>query len=363
MPNDPSLNPADGTPTDEPTDSLSTALDQEQLALLHAIDSLLGPLADLCLSRGLTIQSIEERLRRAMVQAAIKAHNSTASQPGDAAPARTQTRTPIRIISRISASTGLTRREVTRLQTPSTRPAAHQHRPSTATEVFTRWMTEPALRTPQGEPRALPRLGPAPSFEQLAQSVTQDVHPRSLLDELVRLHLVAWNLETDQVQLLHDAFVPRGDWARMTAFLADNVGDHLRSATANVMGTGREHLEQAIFADELSSQSLAQFKNLMTAQWRHLLDTLPQQLSQMIDADKAAGRPQDQRVRVGLYTWAQPMAPLNEPPLDAPGKPPKARAKGAVPRPSKGAAPRMSKGAAPRTSKGAAPRPSSIRKP
>ena len=38
-------------------------------------------------------------------------------------------------------------------------------------------------------PRALPRVGPAPSFESLAQEVTRDVHPRALLEELLRLKL------------------------------------------------------------------------------------------------------------------------------------------------------------------------------
>jgi hypothetical protein len=265
----------------------------EQQALLEALDGILQPLADLCLAKGLTIQAVEERLRLAMLQAAIKAHGHLPTT---------------RLTSRISASTGLTRREVARLQTHTEQPPARVSRPSSATEVFTRWMADASLRTPDGQPMVLPRLGPAPSFERLAQSVTQDVHPRSLLDELCRLGLAQWDAPTDQVRLLADAFVPRGDWPRMTAFLADNVGDHLRSATANVLGTGTEHLEQAIFADELSAQSLEAFKAAMTAQWQHMLQSIPPKLEQLIAADKQAGRAQDQRVRLGLYTWAEPMA-------------------------------------------------------
>jgi Family of unknown function (DUF6502) len=283
------------TPPSTPstTAQQSNAVSAEQQTLLDALHGVLQPLADLCLAKGLTIQAVEERLRLAMVQTAIKAHGHLPAT---------------RLTSRISASTGLTRREVARLQADTAQTPARASRPSSATEVFTRWMADASLRAPDGQPAALPRLGPAPSFERLALSVTQDVHPRSLMDELCRLGLAQWDAPTDQVRLLTDAFVPRGDWPRMTAFLADNVGDHLRSATANVLGTGKEHLEQAIFADELSAESLEAFKALMNAQWQHMMQSIPTKLEQLIAADKQAGRAQDQRVRVGLYTWAEPMA-------------------------------------------------------
>jgi hypothetical protein len=282
------------------TDTPSAALNAEQQALLDAVDAMLLPLADLCLAKGVTIQSIEQRMRLAMVQSALKAHSQLS---------------PTRLTSRISASTGLARREVARLQADSVGTPARQPRPSSATEVFTRWLANPSLRDADGRPRPLPRLGPVPSFERLAQSVTQDVHPRSLLDELCRLGVATWDKTTDLVQLQTNAFVPQGDWARMTAFLGDNVGDHLRAATANVLGSGKEHLEQAVFADELSTHSLQAFRALMGKQWSELLQSLTPQLEQLIEDDRLAQRAQDQRVRVGLYTWAQPMQGVAPPPL------------------------------------------------
>jgi Family of unknown function (DUF6502) len=287
-------------PSTVPTDTPSAALNAEQQALLDAVDAVLQPLADLCLAKGVTIQSIEQRMRLAMVQSALKAHSQLSAT---------------RLTSRISASTGLARREVARLQSDSADTPVRQPRPSSATELVTRWLANPSLRNTEGQPVPLPRLGPVPSFERLAQSVTQDVHPRSLLDELCRLGVAAWDKTTDLVQLQTNAFVPQGDWARMTAFLGDNVGDHLRAATANVLGSGKEHLEQAIFADELSTHSLQAFRALMGQQWRELLQTLTPQLEQLIEDDKQAQRAQDQRVRVGLYTWAQPMQVTTTPAL------------------------------------------------
>jgi len=267
-----------------------SALSGEKQVLLDALGNVLAPLARLCVAKGVTIQMIEERLRLAFVQAARSAHGD---QPSS------------RLTSRISASTGLTRREVARLEN---QPAQEReiHR-SPVTELFTRWLANPALRDADGKPQPLPRQGPAPSFEALAQSVTRDVHPRTLLDELCRLKLAALDPATDRVEVLGDAFVPRGDWARMVSYLGDNVGDHLRAATANVLGDGRQQFEQAIFADELSEESLAQARELMTQHWRRMLDEIAPRLEELIEADRRTGRTQGQSMRIGLYTWSQAM--------------------------------------------------------
>ena len=267
------------------------ALNAEQQALLDAVDAVLAPLAQLCVGKHITIQVIEEQLRAAFVKAALQAHSDLPGQ---------------RLISRVSTATGLTRREVSRLQRQSAAPPQPLRR-SPVAELFTRWASNPAL------PHSLPRQGAAPSFDALAQSVTRDVHPRTLLQELCRLKLARHDEPADTVLLLRDAFVPRGDWARMVAFLGSNVGDHLRAATANVLGDGGQHLEQAIFADELSGQSLAAAQKLMTHQWRTLLGQVAPQLETLIESDRTAGRAQNQSLRVGLFTWSQPMpeAPPN----------------------------------------------------
>jgi hypothetical protein len=261
------------------------ALDAEQEALLAALELVLAPLAQLCIGKNITIQVIEEQLRGAFVKAAHEVHSDIPGQ---------------RLTSRISTTTGLTRRAVSRLKRQqSARPP---QRRSPATELFTRWVSDPAL---QNWP--LPRQGAMPSFEAMAQSVTRDVHPRTLLEELCRLKLVRHDEPSDTVHLLRDAFVPRGDWDRMVAFLGSNVGDHLRAATANVLGDGGQHLEQAIFADELSDESLKAAQKLMAQHWRTLLADVAPQLESLIEGDRQAGRLQDRSLRIGLFTWSQPM--------------------------------------------------------
>ena len=284
------------SPPDEA--SAVDALSADQQAMLDALDSVFAPLAQLCIAKGIRIRAVEDRLRGAFVQAARDAH-----------PGQLSTRLP----SRISATTGLTRREVARLERQPDR--THDPRRSPITELFTRWLSDPGLRDPANKPLRLPRQGPAPSFESLAQSVTRDVHPRTLLDELCRLQLAAHDAASDSVQLLREAFVPRGDWARMLAFLGDNVGDHFRAAVANVLQDGKQQIEQSIFADELSTESLAQARELMTQLWRTLLAQVAPQLEELIDADRESGRAQDHSLRIGLFTWSQAMATNRNDPL------------------------------------------------
>jgi Family of unknown function (DUF6502) len=265
----------------------------EPEALTQAMRQLLEPMAALAIARGLPFATLDEMLKTAFVDAARAAHPELAGG---------------RAVSRISTATGINRREVSRLTQARTEPAPLRRSP--AARVFTSWLSDASLKDRRGKPMVLPRQGPAPSFEALAQSVTRDVHPRSLLDELCRLGMA--RVEDDRVHVLHDSFVPTGDAQRMLRLLGHNVGDHLRAAVTNVLTDTAPHLEQAIFTDELSQQSLDEFRRLMRTQWKALLDTTVPALQRMIDADRAAGRPPEQRVRIGMYSYHEPIAALSD---------------------------------------------------
>jgi hypothetical protein len=225
-------------------------------------------------------------LKQAVVQAAAAAHPQAAPQ---------------RSVSRVSTATGINRREVTRLLQSGA--AAPRQPRSLASALFAHWLGDPAYRDARGTPRALPRLGPAPSFETLAQAVTRDVHPRSLLDELLRLKLAALDEATDTVMLLRGGFVPRGDRQRMLGFLSDNVGDHLRAAVENLRADGRRHFEQAVFADGLSAESVQQMRTLIGPQWKTLLEALVPPLERWVQADARQPDAARHRVRIGLYAF------------------------------------------------------------
>jgi hypothetical protein len=264
--------------------------DPEQQALHQALAGLLSSVARLGVAKGLPHAQVEEMLRQAFVQAASSAHPGLPEH---------------RKVSRISTTTGINRREVTRLVQALAQPEAAAAKPrSLASEAFAHWRTQPAYRSADGQPRVLPRLGAKPSFETLAQAITRDVHPRSLLDELVRLGLAQWDEATDQVRLARETFVASGDGVRQLGFLGDNVGDHLRAAVDNVLGDNdRLHFEQALFADGLSLSSIESVRPTVRAQWQQLLAALVPALETQVRRDAQQAMPPQGRLRVGLYTY------------------------------------------------------------
>ncbi len=271
---------------DAPTSPGPAPGSAEEQALHDAVAGLMSAVARLAVARGLPYAPVEEMLKRAFVMAADQAH------PG---------LLPHRKVSRVSTATGINRREVTRLT--QAQPRAVTRTRSVAAEVFTHWRTQRPYCGGDGEPQVLPRQGAKPSFETLAQAVTRDVHPRSLLDELCRLGLATWDEAADSVALAREAFVPQGDRVRMLGFLGDNVGDHLRAAIDNVLGDNRTHFEQALFADGLTRASIDSVRPAVRAQWQALLAALVPALEAQVEADAQLQPPPRGRLRVGLYTY------------------------------------------------------------
>ncbi|MDP1900057.1 MAG: DUF6502 family protein [Rubrivivax sp.] len=270
----------------------------EQQALHDALAGLAASVSQLAVARGVPYAEVEEILRLAFVRAAARAHPGLPEH---------------RKVSRISTTTGINRREVTRLTQQQARAAPRSR--SLASAVFAHWRSQPPYVDRHGQACVLPRQGPAPSFETLAQEVTRDVHPRSLLDELRRLGLAEWDEASDTVALVREAFVPHGDRARQLGFLGDNVGDHLRAAVENVLGDDHAHFEQAVFASGLSAASLQSVRPAIRAQWQALLRALVPALEACVESDAKLQPAPQGRLRVGLYSYQESAAaaPLPDP--------------------------------------------------
>ncbi len=260
-------------------------------ALLMALWRLLVPVARLCLAQGETYAAADDLLKKAFVQEAA------ALQPG--APGHG-------MVSRVSTATGINRREVTRLTKLGAQK--RQVKQPLVSELFARWTTGSGWRDSSGTPLVLKRQGGEPSFEALAQEITRDVHPRSLLDEMLRLGIARHDEEQDMVSLNGDSFVPANDSRHMLNFLSDNVGDHLEGAVSNLLHNGTGHLEQAVFADGLSPESIEALRPVVMEQWHALRNALVPQLTKHIEADTAAQLPQTQRIRIGLYSFTEPVS-------------------------------------------------------
>ncbi len=277
---------------DAPTKPSKTAqnLNAKDSPFISMLNRVLSPLVRLCLANGITYTIVNEVIKRVFV------HEADALQPGSPEHGR---------VSRISTATGINRYEVTRLTRQETALQITRKQPL-ASEVIARWTTETAYRDADGHVLGtIKRLGAEPSFEALAREVTRNVHHRSMMDELIRLGSISYDEQLDLVSVRRHNFVPADDSLQMFDFLGNNVGDHLNAAVTNVMHNGTSHLEQAVFADELSAESLHLLTPLIMCHWKKLHDELIPAINTLIDADAHAGRQQDRRIRIGLYSYSE----------------------------------------------------------
>lgn len=218
--------------------------------------------------------------------------------------------------SALSVLSGVHRKDVRAEGAGEARSA--QRGPSPASQIFTRWLADPAYRhADTGMPAPLSRVGPAPSFESLARTVSSDVHPRTLLQELERLGLVS--VEGEHVLPRVEAFVPSAAQSEMHALLAANVGDHLRAAVHNLDGAGPRLLEQSVFADGLSALSAAELGEVARELWADAFARMVAEATKRVELD-AEHDERPMRMRFGVYYYQERTAgdePGDEAPQEA----------------------------------------------
>lgn len=205
--------------------------------------------------------------------------------------------------SALSLLSGLHRKDVRDLtQAPRTSPSPG--RPPLSSQVFTRWLSDSRYRAADGAPRPLPRAGAKRSFEGLCRELSNDVHPRAVLDELMRLGVV--ELDGDLVVARATSFVPSARLDEMTALFSANAGDHLAAAVHNLTSEGAPFLEQSVYADGLTTESIELLHQAARQAWSQAFDAVVGKARERVDCDMATeGR---ERMRFGTYFFSEPVA-------------------------------------------------------
>lgn len=239
------------------------------------LDALFAPIARLLVVRGVLFAEATERLKLHYVQAA---QELAKDKPTD---------------SRISVMTGLQRREIARLLATDemlTRQPPINH----LSRLVALWQTDARFRD-----RVLPRLGGEISFEELARLIRRDVHPRSMLEQLVQAGTVSVDA-TDCVHLLQHSYQPLAGSEEQLAYLEANAGDFLAAAAENILSTPAPHFERAVHYNGLSPQAVA----TLDAMFREGQMALLRQLSTTA-AHLRATEPGTRRFRAGGYFYTK----------------------------------------------------------
>lgn len=145
----------------------------------------------------------------------------------------------------------------------------------------------------------IPFYGEENSFESLVRQVSSEKHPKSILLELKRLGIV--DEEHDNVVLQNSSFTPNPQADESKQLFTQNISDHL-SAGINNLTNNTNFLEQAIFADELSQESVEKLNQLSVDLWNLMSKAV---ISAAIDYCKndESNSKANKRFRLGIYQY------------------------------------------------------------
>lgn len=255
--------------------------------VLTAVLRLFKPAARLLLQNGVSYGALAAALKRVFLEAAQ-----------DELQARGMAQTD----SAITLLSGVHRRDVrTLLRAAPEADAARRREPlSMASEVAARWLSLPPWIDDRQQPRRLARGSAVDSFDALVASVSSDIRPRAVLDELKRLGVA--EEADDGVHLLAGSFAPRQGFEEMTWLLADHLRDHLAAAALNLQGQAN-FLEQSVHVDQITEASAAELQQAAVAAWKQLRPGYLALAQARFDADARDAAPvaRAHRARFGVY--------------------------------------------------------------
>ena len=141
-------------------------------------------------------------------------------------------------------------------------------------------------------PKTMPFTGEqVHSFESLVLKVSSERHPRSILNELIRLGIA--KLEGDQVQLITGGFIPSSETNEIRKLLSANIQSHLSAGLYNIFNSEHEQLsclEEAVRVDELSSESVRILKEYSYEIWEEYSSRMLKFALERCEIDKAEAK-------------------------------------------------------------------------
>ena len=303
---------------ERPARAPSPALPGEERAALALREAavLLAPVARWLLRSGVSYGALADLLKTVFVDAARAELERTGVAP---------------TYSAFSVLSGVHRKDVRAIsESPRDAVSVPVRGVPLASQVYTRWLSDKRYRRRDGEPRALPRSGAGVTFETLAHEVSHDVHPRTVVEELLRLGLVTQ--EGDLLIPVATSFVPSRRLDELTALFSANAADHMAAAVHNLTLDAPRYLEQSVFADGLGAESIDSLHVHARAAWQDAFEMMVKEARKRVTADARLPEGEQQRMRFGVYFYSEPQAAATRPEEAAAEPAPRAR------RPRKGSA-------------------------
>lgn len=206
--------------------------------------------------------------------------------------------------SAVSAITGLSRKEVSRLSKGGDAELVEtEQKRNRAAQVMSGWSNDPDFSN-QGQPKILPLTGESGSFAELVRRYGSDVTASAILALLIRNGAVE-NGDTT-VRLLSDAYIPMGTPIERLEVLGTDANELITTIAHNIDAAPDQRVfQRKVSVDQLSADDVADFRAFSDEQSQALLETydawLTNRARQFTSTDDVV---KNKAVSVGIYFYA-----------------------------------------------------------
>ncbi len=258
-------------------------------SLIVALRTLLKPLVRLLLAHGITLPTLTALLKSLYVEVAEREFPI---------PGKPQTD------SRISLLTGMHRKDIRRLRHEPADDDVVPASVAVGTQLVARWVGEPEYLDAGGSPKALPirkTQGGEASFEQLVAAVArQDLRPRVVLDELLRLGVA--EVDGNCVRLNTEAFIPKKGFDEKAFYFGKNLRDHIATGVHNLLGAAPPLFERSVSYHRLSKASVKELHEMADQLGMQALKAINSKAMEMKRRDERSSG-EKQRINFGIYLY------------------------------------------------------------
>jgi len=262
--------------------------EKTQQALSLAALSILRPLVRILLRNGVAFGSFADLAKKVYVDVAFEEF---------APDTKKQT------ISRVSALTGLTRKEAKRLhELEHTDSQRSEQRYNRAVRVISGWVNDKEFHDALGQPESLPIEGAKASFSALVRKYSGDVPTQSMLSVLISASAI--EKTGDRVRLIQRAYVPGKDPADKLSILGTDTAELISTIDHNLVnGEKGLRFQRKVSNHHIQADAVPEFQLLSSQKAQQLLEQFDAWLSDHeVDSEK---RDSDQGdyVSLGIYYY------------------------------------------------------------
>lgn len=255
---------------------------------MHALRKIMQPVVRLLLRNNVTLQAFIDFMKECYVTVAEETLVQEKQKPTD---------------SHISIMTGVHRKDVKSIREKNADTAESMPKSfGVIAELIARWGGNSLYSDEQG-PKSLcysSKTEGAASFVTLAESVSKDIRPRALLEELTRLGYAEFDAVEDMVTLKTESFVPRENWSEKLHYFGRNTGDHISAAAVNIMSQSPPFLDRAVYHDGLTKDSVAKLRKIAVDNAMKALKAVNRKAFELSENDKNS---QEEKYRINLGTY------------------------------------------------------------